>query len=231
MYYILIASIPDKTIKHMSGKALIKIHQDIFLNHQIKNLLKTNKKAHIFVMCAFESKKILEQIFTHKRVSYISHDYTEFSNVGQSLRSVIDHIPPNSDIQIINLSMVIDPIIIKNLKLKESSIIINHSAKFKSKIGCTLDRDNNVEFVFYDLPNKICEYLYISKKDNDMFKFIVKNNIKNNMYLFEIINTLILHKMSISTIEMKSNIIHFNNIDQIINIKNLFRKIENAATI
>jgi|APGre2960657373_1045057.scaffolds.fasta_scaffold01681_4 hypothetical protein len=231
MYYILIASIPDKNIKNMSNKALVRIHKDIFLNHQIKNLLKTNKKAKIFIICAFESKKILDNIIKHKRVNCINHTYTEYSNVGESLKNIISHIPDNSDISIINISMVIDPGLIKNLKLKDSAVIVSQSAKFKSKIGCTIDHNNNVEFVFYDLPNKICEYLYINKKDNGIFKWVIKNHIKNNMYLFEIINELIHHNIQINTIKLKTNIMHFNSIDQLTNIKNLFRKIENASAI
>jgi hypothetical protein len=54
---------------------------------------------------------------------------------------------------------------------------------------------------------------------------------KNNMYLFEIINELIHHNIQINTIKLKTNIMHFNSIDQLTNIKNLFRKIENASAI
>ena len=51
------------------------------------------------------------------------------------------------------------------------------------------------------------------------------------MYLFEIINTMIHHKMKISMETIKSNIINFTNIDQLPYIKTLFKKINNATTV
>lgn len=231
MIFVLIASIPDRSIRNMSNKALINIHNDTFINHQIKNILKIHKRAKVFVVCAFESKKILDNMIKNNRVFYIQHKYNDYSNIGESLKAVINYIPEDSCINIINLSMTIDPLVMKKIKFQNSSIIINRSPRFKSKIGCTINANNNVEFVFYDLPNKICEYLYISKKDNKIFRDIVKNHIKNNMYLFEIINSVIQHHIAVDTININTNIIHFNQIDQITNIKNLFRKLKNVSTI
>lgn len=231
MVFILIASIPDKSLKNMNNKALININQEPYINHQIKNLLKINKRAKIFVVCAFESKKILDNMIKNHRVYYINHEYNDCSNVGESLKSVISHIPDDTTIHIINLSMAIDPSVIKNIKFKQSSILVNHSIRFKSKIGCIIDKSNNAEFIFYDLPNRICEYLYITKQDNKRFKNIINNYVKNTMYLFEVINTIIYHNIDIEAVKIKSNIIHFNQIEQIPNIKNLFKKLQNVSTI
>lgn len=231
MYYILIASIPDKSMRHMSNRALIKINNDIFINHQINSLLRLNKHAKIIVVCSFESKKILAQTVRHNRVTYIEHQYNEYSNVGQSIKCAIDIIPPNNVISIMNLAMTIDPSIFKQIKPKESSVIINNSKKFQSKIGCTINKDNKIEFVFYDLPHKLCEYLFISKKDHVKFVEIMNKYVKNNMYLFEVINTLLLHNMRIETISTNNNIIHLQSANQLPNIKNLFRKINDAYTI
>jgi hypothetical protein len=225
-----VASMPDKSMKY-TNKALIKIYKDIFINHQIKNLLKVNIRSKILVVCAFESKRIIGHVIKNKRVTYINHEYNEYSNIGESIKEAIKTIPDDQDITIINLSMVIDPKIMKQIKPKNSSIIKSDSTKFKSKIGCTHDPNNNVEFIFYDLEHKICEYLYIHKKDTKIFKNIVQNHIKDNMYLFEIINTMIHHKMKISMETIKSNIINFTNIDQLPYIKTLFKKINNATTV
>lgn len=231
MYYILIASMPDKSMKYMNNKALIKMNKDVFINHQIKNLLKSNNTAKILVVCAFENKRISEYILKHKRVIHINHDYNEYSNIGESIKAAMALVPNNQDIAIINLSMIIDPKIMKQIKPKNSSVVSSRSIKFKSKIGCTYNSDNSVEFIFYDLENKICECLYITKKDNKIFKNIVENYIKNNMYLFEVINTIIHYKMTISIENIKSNVVHFTHIDQLPYIKTLFKKISNAATI
>jgi hypothetical protein len=193
--------------------------------------LKINIRSKILVVCGFENKRIMSNIVKNKRVTYINHRHNEYSNIGESIKEAIKQIPDDQNITIINLSMVIDPKIMKQIKPKDSSIIRNTSAKFKSKIGCTHNSNNIVEFVFYDLEHKICEYLYIDKKDNMLFKNIVKNHIKDNMYLFEIINTIIHHKITINMETIKSNIIHFTSIDQLPHIKNLFKKINNATTI
>jgi hypothetical protein len=231
MYFVLVASLPDKSMRSMNNKALIKIHKDTFLNHQIKNILKINKQAKLLVVCAFEHRRILENAIKSPRVRYIEHNYDEYSNVGQSIVSVIDEIPDNQDVVFINLPMVVDPNILKNIKPNQSSVIVNSSLRFKSKIGCTIDTKNFIEFVFYDLPNKLCECLYIKKGDLGQFKYIIKNHTKNNMYLFEIINTVVGHHLNISVHRIKQNIIHFNTIDQITNINHLYKKIYNNVSI
>jgi bifunctional N-acetylglucosamine-1-phosphate-uridyltransferase/glucosamine-1-phosphate-acetyltransferase GlmU-like protein len=231
MYFVLVASLPDKSMRSMNNKALIKIHKDTFLNHQIKNILKINKQAKLLVVYAFEHKRILENSIKNNRVRYIEHNYDEYSNVGQSIASVIDEIPDNQDVVFINLPVVVDPNVFKNIKPHQSSVIVNSSLRFKSKIGCTIDTKNFIEFVFYDLPNKLCECLYIKGKDLGLFKHIIKNHTKNNMYLFEIINTAITHHLSISAHQVKQNIIHFNNIDQVTNINHLYKKIYNNVSI
>lgn len=231
MYFVLIASIPDKSMRAMSNKALVRVHKDIFINHQIKNILKINKRAKVIVLCAFEHKKIMDQCIKHNRVKYIHHKYDEYSNIGESMKCIMDNIPDNEDVHVVNLPMVVDPNIFKNIKPNKSSVIINKSNKFQSKIGCTINLNNTIEFIFYDLPNKTCEYLFISKSDIIAFKDLVKTHIKNNMYLFEIINAAIKINMSIEAYNVNHNIIHFNSVDQITAIGNLYKKIYNNVAI
>jgi len=230
MIFILIASMPDRSMRNMVNKALVHINKDTYINHQIKNLLKINKKAKVLVVCSFESKKIYDNMIKHPRVTYIQHKYHDYSNVGESLKTIIDYIPNDSVIHVLDLCMVIDPNVFKQIVFKESSIIVDQSKKFKSKIGC-VTHNNTAEFVFYDLPQKICEHFYINKKDIILFKHILKTYIKNNMYLFEIINTMISHNIKIHTIKINNNIIHFNQTEQLQNIKNLFRKLKNASAV
>lgn len=230
MIFILIASMPDRSMRNMVNKALININKDTYINHQIKNLLKINKKAKIFVVCSFESKKILDNMIEHPRVKYIQHKYHDYSNIGESLKTIIDHIPDETAVHVFDLSVVIDPSIFKKIIFKESSIIVNKSKKFKSKIGCIVN-DDNAEFIFYDLPQKICEHFHISKRDTTLFKDIIKTHVKNNMYLFEIINTIITHNIKMHILKINNNIIHFNQTEQLSNIKNLFRKLKNVSII
>lgn len=224
MYFVIIASIPDKNNKKINNPALYNIHQDTLLNHQIKNILKHNKQAKVLVVSSFESNKIQSSSLQHNRVIYVTHDYDERSNVGQSLQTILKYLPDDHDIHIIDVSMIIEPSITKEIKSQQSMIISNKSSKFKSKLGCTTNADGEVEFVFYDLPHKISHYIFISKNDVIKFKNIINTCVKNYMYLFEIINLLINNYITINLYQTSKHMMFFDNPNQTNSITRYLQK-------
>lgn len=202
-----------------------KIGEDFFLTHQIKNILKFHKRSKVIVISDVKSiAEVREEIKTN-RVSYLEQSHDDMSNVGSYLNSAIEQFP-NSHIAIMNLCMFFNPNLMSNLKLMDTAIMISKHKKFESKIGCTIDRNKKVNFVFYDLENKVCEFLYIHKKDIHVFKHIIKEHSKKGMYLFEIINTLIQHGVDIQSYDINEDILHLYDSNQLKKIKRLIKKYE-----
>jgi hypothetical protein len=78
-------------------------------------------------------------------------------------------------------------------------------------IGLTIN-DKKVEYVFYDLPNRWSEILYINSSDIQKTKnLLTKYNLKQK-FLFELINILIENNIIFETETVPSkNILKINN--------------------
>lgn len=189
-----------------------EIYKQQYINHQINNILKIHKQAKVIVIGPCENITTIK----NKKVRYVHHALEPMTNTGEMLQEIIPYINDNISLAIMNASMFFDPVIMSTIDMKKSSMIINRYKKFESKIGCTIV-NNKIDFVFYDLNNKLCEFLYIHKKDIPKLKHVISDQVSKRMYLFEIINILINNQMDIYPYMINKNIIHFrqNNMHQI----------------
>ena len=199
-----------------------EIYKQQYINHQINNILKIYKQAKIMVVGPCEHITTIK----NKKVRYVHHALEPMTNTGEMLQEILHYINDNISLAIMNASMFFDPVIMSTIDMKKSSMIINRYKKFESKIGCTIVNDK-IDFVFYDLNNKLCEFLYIHKKDIPKLKQVISDQVSKRMYLFEIINTLINNQIDIYPYTINKNIIHFrqNNMHQ---IRNYIRKASNV---
>lgn len=231
MYYIVVASIPDKLYKDIGDKALLLIDQKTLLYHQIHSLLTITQNAKILLCCKKEHELIFSRAIKTKKINLLPYDYNEYSNFGECIIQAIRYVPNNESFCIISLSSIIDPYIIKKIKPKTSYMLVSQSNKSESNIGCTINSDGMIEFVFYDLHNITYDYLYIDRKDNLKFKKIVETHTKPHMCLFEVINQMISSNISIKAEFTKNCILQFNDPNQFKKLSNTIRKIYNDTTI
>jgi choline kinase len=231
MYYIIVASIPDKAYKDISEKALLLIDQKTLLYHQIHNLLSLHQNSRVLVCCTKEHESVYSKCIKGKKITWLPYRYNEYSNFGECIKQSIDYIPKNESFAIVNLASIISPQIFKKINTKTSHIIVSKSNKSESNIGCTINSDGMVEFVFYDLDNTTYDYLYIDKKDNEKFKHIVHQYIKPHMCLFEIINQIILSNIQIKAEFTKDYIIQFSDPNQFKKLNTTIRKIYHDTTV
>jgi bifunctional N-acetylglucosamine-1-phosphate-uridyltransferase/glucosamine-1-phosphate-acetyltransferase GlmU-like protein len=202
---IVLAAFPDKKIKSLGNKSLLKVSKNTtLLEHQISALCEIYKKPQIIVVGGFEGKRLNKLISSSshtKGVEYIEHAMLPTFNIGKSVNDGIK-IATSNNILIYNSSLV--------LKRKAFSKILNNKKQSyvlctkdtKGDIGC-IDDNNSLINCFFDIGHKVYDFLYLSEKDGLVLKNMCKSGmVKDNLYLFEIINLCIGQNMSISTLDV-----------------------------
>ena len=225
--FVILLKHQKQTNRTNQTNALSKFYYSL-VKKQVQNISKFYPKSKIIVTGDNHLDYEFYEIIQHnKKITHCRKQYNEFSNCGEYIQNVINIIPNNTAICIFDSSLVFDPKIMNQNIFKKTSVLSSTSKKFESKIGCTLDSKSNIEFVFYDLDNKLCELIYIKPQDIAYFKNIINHHVNNNMYLFEIMNTLINHSIELNINFIKENVVHFNTEEQIDKTQRLLRKITN----
>lgn len=183
---ILIASLPIRKMKSIGNISLLSFKNKNILEWQIKNIYKYYTKPEIIVVGAFEAKKLEKTLIKYPDIKYIVHDLDELSNESQSIKIAISNITTDK--------CLIWPIntlcheYIKPKKNNESYIIINNHKTYKNDIGCTIDIDNNISYIFYNLENYIINTYYLTNYHINILKNL--DDSYGRLYLFELMNLL-----------------------------------------
>ena len=188
---VILNALPDKKIKSLGNKCLIKINKKYYIiEYIIKFLNKTFDDPEIIIVGGFDSKRLkkyIENNFTNQNIKYVEHDVGVGTNIGTSINCGMSLVS-NKNCWIINSCFLfnkkISSLVTKNLK---HSFVI--TTKERGKIGYTIDNGYLLN-CYYDLPNTILDTLYISKNNFDIFYQISQSEI-HKLYFFEIINMCI----------------------------------------
>lgn len=193
MQALIIASVPDRSMKTLGNKGLIKIDQkNRIIDYQISQLKKIDANIQIIIACAFDAVKTRKYIEHRKynNVTIVTHEFDEFINVGRSIKECLGTIEKNNyPLIIMNSGCVFKHKTLLNVTKNTENCyaLISKKEEFESKLGCTID-EGKIKFIFYGLGNKICEIFTLSKQGVDNLR---KIHIKDSMYLFEVMNALI----------------------------------------
>lgn len=195
---ILLCSEITKGMKSYGPKAFIcvgpKNKQKPLIIKQIDNIFqKYGKKINIYIIIGFEYDKFLKIInefypaILYKNIICIYNKLYFESNSAYSFELALNLIDSGSCLVIQNgISTNYFP----KTDLKSLLPIIRNNNNESFNIGLTLN-NKKVQYVFYDLPNKWSEILYIRSSDIDKIKKnITQYNLKQK-FLFELINLLI----------------------------------------
>tara|TARA_B100002019_G_scaffold224135_1_gene197050 strand:+ start:724 stop:1398 length:675 start_codon:yes stop_codon:yes gene_type:complete len=218
--FIILAPKTDQYWAQFNNKLSIKLKNDYLINYQIQNIFKAYPRSNIIVIGDFTDMDLAKR----KKVKYINVCFDEFMNIGGMLTEVISDIK-NQSICIFNVGLIFNISGIKDLKISKTAMISSHNKKFQSKIGCIVKNQNQIESIFYDLNNRLFEFLYIHSKDLEQFKQICNACVKKYMYLFEISNILIKHNMDINIYFTNINSVHLDHPDSLLKAKRLMNTI------
>lgn len=222
---ILLNAFPDKKIKSLGNKYLIKINKSYhIIDYQIQFLKSIFNDPQIIIVGGFDSKRLKKYIdnnfTTPCNITYIDHDIEEITNIGTSIRKGMD-IVRNDNVWVLNANILFGSqlcdTIYKNLS---HSFVLTHKAK--SSIGYIADRDNRLINCYYDLPYSILDSIFIHKKDFGKFNSVCSGSIEQ-LYFFEVLNLCSNANITLRTVDIPSKYIY--SIDSISNIEKIKKKL------
>jgi CTP:phosphocholine cytidylyltransferase-like protein len=210
-----------KGMKSIGSKALLKIHDSLsILEYQIQQLKKYHKKINIHVIAGFEIDKI-KKLLNKYKVNILHNDKYISTNQAKCLEIFCHNYTCE------NLLIISNGVLFKNNPFGsylngESKVFLIDKPKSNFSIGCLSDQADNIDYLFYDLPISWSECLYMNKDTISMFQTIVNKNNISQMYLFEAINTMILHNISFNKIYISKKDIMKVNTTKDLNKARLF---------
>lgn len=208
-----------KGMKSIGSKALLKIKDSLsILEYQIQQLKKINRKIDIHIIAGFEIEKIKKTLNKSKVNIIYEHEYM-YTSQSKCLRLFLDSYDSS------NLFVISNGIIFKNspFDLTESNtskVFLIDKPKNNFNIGCCETNSENINYLFYDLPTAWSECIYLTHDAVQKFKEISQDKTMDQMYLFEIINQLILSNISFYKHYIpKKNIMKINTIKDLTKAK------------
>lgn len=216
---ILLNAFPDKKIKSLGNKYLLKINSNEYLiDYKIKLLKNLYNNPEIILIGGFDSKKLYKHIIKHySNIIYISHDFSSKYNIGKSILHGVERVTGESCF-ILNSNIIINKDIKQILDINSSGVLTQKNNKSMS-VGC-ITNDGRVVNCYYGLSNQLYDALYIHKKDMSIFKKIINNTANiEKLFLFEIINLCIENNIIIKSNLINKKFIH--TIDSNTQLKNL----------
>jgi hypothetical protein len=200
---IILNALPDKKIKSLGNKYLIKINKKYHLvDYQIDFLNTLFDNPEIIIVGGFDGKRLKKYIdhnlYNHN-IKYIEHPIDSNTNIGTSIKHA-HRLIQNPNCLIINSSLVLHNSVKKFItqNLLTSFVLVNNDSK--GNIGY-IEHNNSIIHCYYDLPKTIFDCLYITNKDMDKFLKVCDSNIYQ-YYLFEIINKCIEENINIKPINI-----------------------------
>ena len=230
---LILGAFPDKNIKSLGNKGLIKINKNTNLvEYQIDFFQKAYKKPQIIIVGAFDGKRLNKFIIEYNKnnktnIKYIEHPLDKYVNVGYSLKHAMKYVLHNN-LVICDLSVALSPSSLATVSKPKFSFILAHkNKKTRESIGFILDpNDKHIGHCFYGLPNDICDFIYLRTKDVKILNKVMKitQNIQK-FFLFEILNACIDNGSKIEPIYMvKNKIALLNNTKDISSFRKSFNK-------
>lgn len=178
-----------KGMKSIGSKALLKINnKQTILEYQIRSIKRLNNKNKIFLATGFQHSKIQKIANGYKNVFAIFEpDYTKY-NETKHIINFTEYVDHYDDLFIINSGILFRNNCFKGVKKNTSKIFLLDKCKDNFIIGC--NNPNNTNYLFYDLPNRWSECIFMTKDIIQQIVTVNKQQKIHNHFLFETINQI-----------------------------------------
>lgn len=220
---IILGAKPIKGMKSLGAFSNIEMaKQKTFLDLQKQNLKKKLNVKNIWYIAGHQHIKL----DTHQDgVSFLYNKEYEYKNNGYSLflglqNSTADHIV------IIFNRVLFHHKIFNRLNYDRSYVFINDNSLNEYKLGCIIN-DGLIDNIFYNLPNKLTGiYILTGEELRIMRSFIKKSGSIHNMFIFELINSIISMggKFIPKVVESHKHILCINTSEGLQKVKRFYAK-------
>lgn len=219
---ILISDI-TKGMKSIGSKALLELdNKTTIIEYQIQYLKKFYYPINIYLCTGFDHDKIVKITNKYKNIFYCYNENYENDNQASSLMECIQKFGITDNVMVLTNGLI--PIHKININKKESSIeITDKNTKIPFEVGCL--SSSILNYLFYGLPFKWTEFLFLNKEGIEKIIEISKTKQYKKMFLFEMINLLLDHGLNIKLNHIIKNLpIKVNNIKDIKIAKKYYEK-------
>lgn len=184
-YLIIIPEI-TKGMKSLGPKSLLKINsQTTILDQQIRFIKSINRRNKIYLSTGFQHSKIQKKIERYTNVNTIYEKDFDKYNETKHLLNFIERADCFDDVFVINSGIILRNNCLKKNKNNNSKIYVLDKPKDNFYVGCGIEES---KYLFYELPEKWSECLFLSKEVLTAISEINKVKPLHNHFLFEIIN-------------------------------------------
>jgi hypothetical protein len=229
---IYLNAFPDKKIKSLGNKGLIKLsHNKCLIDYNLHLLNKYYSNSEIIIVGGFESKKLFKYlnhsnafIKSKNNILYTEHNPDDRWSVGKSISTALINNSAESA-TIYSSSLFIDPKVLDQTRKQSSSFVLCKSGKNDS-VGCITNNDCIAQ-CFYGLENTIYDFIYLDKNAFEFLKTYIKYKNIDKLYLFEVINLCIDNGIQIKLFNINKKLIQI--IDSVQSVNTLKHKIKNHA--
>lgn len=156
------------------------------LGNQISVLKKIFPDINIHYVYGFDSKKTEHVLALYD----INHCYNDlYSTTGEvtSIKQAIEYIDEAS--LIMSGDIILRSSYFQGFDPEKSLIYVDN--KSNEDLGCTINNQDKVQYMSYDLNNKITNMFYLNTNSIKMFCDLIAKHEHRNYFLFEIINKMI----------------------------------------
>lgn len=179
-----------KGMKSIGSKALLDIKKQIkVIDNQIQTVKTIDQSAQITVATGFENDKIEHALKKFSNIQVIYNPLYKETNQAEALRLYLSNYYPTK-LFIINNGILLKPKAVAKTSLSgESKIFILDKPKENFNLGCATNQQT--EYIFYDLPEPWSECIYLNSGAITSMRDALADYNTKQMYLFEIVNTII----------------------------------------
>lgn len=211
-----------KGMKSLGSKALLHINKNLtVIDYQILYIKKYYKNASIKIITGFDNDRLVKHTKKYSNVDiYHNPDYNDYNQTEFVVRYIKKYKPNN--FLLINNGVLLKEKL--SIDTNQSSVFILPKKRHGFSIGSQFRSD--IKYLFYDLEYQWSECVFFSSSTIVAINEISKIKKLHNLFLFELINTLIEKRANIgaSVLTNPKNIFKVNIIGDMKKTKAFYDK-------
>jgi len=164
----------------------------------IENVLVNFPDSEIIVTIGFEADKMIAEL--PDTIHVVENQLFKESNTLEEVRLGLN-VATNENVLIIHGDLIFNHITLENVAGDGSTLIVDSNGQIdEMEVGVTTV-DNKATILAYELDARWCHIVYLTGKELERFRKVVKNRNRSKWFVFEAINAVIKSGGKFSVIE------------------------------
>lgn len=177
-------------MKYYGPKSLTELnHNTTILQHQLKIINSIYRDTRIILVVGYQADKIIKKVPQY--ITVIENENFVNTNVTRSIGMGLNA-STKDGVVIIYGDLVFNRYALGFEIGDKSTIVIDkYKTMSDNEVGCVVNSNNIIEQLWYDLPDKWAQIVYLTGKELQLAKQLCNNPTNYNIYGFEMLNKII----------------------------------------